>query len=174
MEVVCLDTQILYWGIIGKAAPGAESFIAPAIDFLKWLNDQDVRVVVPTIVVAEMLVPIPEYDHPDVLSKFRADWMIVEFDLRAASIFARMRYDHVVNKRMQDIRSLHPDVTKKELVADVMIIATAISHGATKLYSHNVDMRKLAEGHIVVQSFDDVQFQISMDLEIEEDEEDVQ
>src|SRR5258706_8215350 len=129
MDIVCVDTQILFWAITGKASRGAENFVAPATDFMRWLERQDVRIIIPTIVVGEMLVPIDESDHAKTLSKFKEDWMIVEYDIKAASIFARIRPDHIENKRYDDIRKILPHVTMHELEADTMIIATAIAHG---------------------------------------------
>src|SRR5258708_24067401 len=118
MDVVCIDTQILYWAIVGKAVTGSENLISPAVDFMNWLDAQDVRIIVPTIVIGELLVPINEIDHSKILDKFKEDWIIVEYDLKAASIFARIRHDHITNKRYEDIRKIHPDLTKRELVAD--------------------------------------------------------
>jgi predicted nucleic acid-binding protein len=163
MPIVCLDTQILYWAVVKKAVPGAEKLISLASDFVKWLDSQpNTTIIVPTIVVGEMLIPVPEDEHPKVLAQFRQDWMIVEYDLKAASIFAKLRREHITQKRFKDLRNLHPDTTKKELVADAMIIATAIAHGAEKLYSHNKDLRALAEGFIPTASFEDETFQRSL------------
>lgn len=163
MSIVCLDTQILYWAIVRKAVPGSEKLIPIAKDFVRWLDSQEnTAIIIPTIVVGEMLIPLPEDEHSKLLAQFTKDWMIVEYDLKAASIFARMRRDHITQKRFKELRNLHPDVTKKELVADGMIIATAIAHGAEKLYSHNRDLRILAEGYITTASFEDESFQRSL------------
>lgn len=164
MEVVCVDTQILYWAIVGKAVYGTEQLIAPATDFMEWLDQQEVRIIIPTIVIGELLVPLQEPEYIPTLAKLKQDWMIVEFDLKAAAIFAKIRNDHIVNKRYEKIRKIHPDLTKKELDADTMIIATAISHGATKLYSHNEGLRKLAQGHIIALDFEGTGYQRSLGM----------
>ncbi len=164
MSIVCLDTQILYWAIVKRAVQGSEKLVPMAVDFLKWLEKQDHTIILPTIVVGEMLIPVSPEQRPNVLAQFRKDWVIVEYDLKAATTFASMRYDHIMKKRLQDMRTMHPDLTKKELVADLMIIATAISHGADTMYSHNKDLRELAEGYIVAKDFMDENFQISMNL----------
>jgi hypothetical protein len=164
MDIVCVDTQILFWSLGGKVAKGAETIAPRAIAFMKWLDKQDVRIVIPTIVIGEMLIPVDEQDHPAVLSKLKQDWIIAEFDLRAAVIFARIRREHIQNRRYEDMRNLLPDVTKKELDADTMIIAIAIAQSATKIYSHNKNLRTLAEGHIVALSFEDENYQLSLDM----------
>lgn len=171
MDIVCIDTQILYWAVVGKATHGAESFVAQASDFMSWLDQQDVRIIIPTIVVGEMLIPIEERDIPETLSRFKEDWIIVEYDIRAALEFARIRRDHIENKRYDDIKKMLPDITKKELVADTMIIATAIAHGAVRIYSHNVGLRHLAEGHIIALSFEDETYQLGLQLKEKEDHE---
>ncbi|MBI1278920.1 MAG: PIN domain-containing protein [Anaerolineaceae bacterium] len=171
MEVVCVDTQILYWAIVGKSVRGSENLIAPATDFMKWLDKQEATIIIPTIVAGEMLVPVDENDYAKVLGKLKEDWRIVEFDLKAAAIFARIRKEHIINKRYQDIRLIHPDLTRKELDADTMIIATAISHGATKLYSHNDGLRELAKGHIIALSFEDENYQLGLNMPERENDE---
>lgn len=162
MAIICLDTQILYWGIVKKAVHGTENLIEPAGQFLKWIESQGHDIIIPTIVLGEMLIPIPDYEQGNVLVQFKRDWMVVDYDTKAALTYAKMRRDHIVQKRFKDLRHLHPDVTKKELVADAMIIATAIAHGAEKIYSHNEDFLALAEGFIVAENFLDVPFQLSL------------
>jgi predicted nucleic acid-binding protein len=169
MSVVCIDTQILYWAVVGKAAIGATKLIKPARDFMKWLEEKNHHIIIPSIVVGEMLVPVQEINVPTMLARFNEDWMVVDYDMRAARHFAQMRRDHATKKRFIDIRDLHPDITKKELVADVMIIATAIAHSADILYSHNEDLLKLADGWIVAKNFMDEQFQLSLPEEDDND-----
>ncbi len=164
MSTVCIDTQILYWSVVKKAAPGAEELMPLAGDFMKWIDANQHNVLIPTIVVGEMLIPIPDQDMPKVLEQFSADWMIVPYDLKAANIFSRLRREIIIKNRIHDIRKLHPDVTKRELSADLMIVATAIANEVDCLYSHNEDMRSIAEGFIITKNFLDENFQMSMRL----------
>lgn len=162
MAVICLDTQILYWGIVKKATRGAEHLVEPAGQFLKWLENQAHDIIIPTIVLGEMLIPIPDDEQGSVLAQFKRDWMIVDYDSQAALQYAKMRRDHIAQKRFKDLRRLHPDTTKKELVADATIIATAIAHGADKIYSHNEDFLALAQGFIPAENFINVPFQLGL------------
>lgn len=178
MSIVCIDTQILYWAIVKKAPPNSEHLIATAGEFMQWVEEKKFTVIVPTIVLGEMLVPIPKENHAQVLKQFRQDWMIVDYDVRAASIFADMRHDHIIQNRFRELRTMHPDTTKKELVADVMIIATAIAHRANTIYSHNRDLRAMAAGFIEAQSMDEIPLQMGLNFEdlpavnMEDDDED--
>jgi hypothetical protein len=45
--------------------------------------------------------------------------------------------------------------TRKELNADMMIIATALAHDATIIYSHDKALRAMADGHIIAKDFTD-------------------
>lgn len=164
MSIVCVDTQILYWSIVKKASRGAENLMPLASDFMKWLETKEHTLIIPSIIVGEMLIPIPEDEKMSVLKQFSEDWIIVEYDLKAATIYAKLRCEHIVKNRLHDIRKLHPDVTKKELVADLMIISTAIANDAEIIYSHNEDLRNMAEGYLLAKNFLDENFQTSMNL----------
>jgi predicted nucleic acid-binding protein len=168
MSVVCLDTQILFWGIRQVAARGAENLVPKAKDFLYWLEAHKIDVIVPAIVVGEMLVPIPAKEHNEVLAKFQDNWMIVDYDLKAASLFAQIRYEQNTQRLMKEIRR-NPHATRRELVADAMIIATAIAHGADKIYTHDNNLISLARDYIVAENFENVPIQMSLDLPDEEE-----
>ena len=168
MAIVCVDTHILVWSILEQGTDDGQ-LLEHAAGFMLWLEERDSKVIIPTIVLGEMLVAVPDEDRPAVLAQFNKDWMIVDYDLRAASIFAQMRRDHIRNKRFKDLRKLNPDVTRKELGADVMIIATARSYGADIIYSHDQNLLALAEGWIPAADFLDVSVQLKL-LEAPEDE----
>lgn len=162
MSVVCVDTHLLFWAIIGRATPGTERLIPHASGFMKWLEQQQAHVMIPTIVVGELLVAVPDEDRPAVLSQFSQDWLIVDYNLTAAAFFAHMRRHHIIQKRFKDLRALYPGTTRKELVADVMIIATAMAHGAEVIYSHDKSVLTLAEDFIRAEDFLDVPIQLDL------------
>jgi predicted nucleic acid-binding protein len=164
MAIVCIDTQILYWAIVKNSKSSDQHFIKLAADFMKWLDDQDHDVLIPTIVVGEMLIPVPEDLRSKVLMQFRENWMIVDYDLRAASIFAKLRSDQLTKQRFKALQELHPPLTRKELLADLMIIATAIANDAAILYSHDKPLRSMAAGYLDARDFLDENFQMSMNL----------
>ncbi len=138
---------------------------------MNWIEKQQYKVILPSIVVSELLVAVPTEDHVSVLSQLAGDYRIVPFDLVCARKFAEMRRSHIIKNRLIDL--LNPDklsATRAALKADAMIIATAIAYGAEILFSHNDDMRKMAEGFIEALGFDDVQFQRSLNLPEDESE----
>lgn len=163
MDIACIDTQILFWAIIKSPPKGNEHLVSTATDFIKWVEEQQYRVIVPSIVIAELLIPVPPEDHPTVMAQMTQDYRIIPFDLVAAQKFAELRRSHIIKNRLHHlIDSNRPGATREALKADVMIIATALVNNAKVLFSHNKDLRKLAEGYIETKSFDDVSFQRSM------------
>lgn len=46
MAVVCLDSQILVWGIKEQSSEGQEDMIPRAKAFLKWLDENNKKVVI--------------------------------------------------------------------------------------------------------------------------------
>jgi predicted nucleic acid-binding protein len=162
MRIVCLDTQVLYWGIIGKATPGQEAIIPRARDFLVALTaDGDTHIVIPSIVVGELLAFVPEAEQADVLLRLQTDWLIVDFDARAALIFGQMRANKFVQEQFQTMR-VDPAATRRALIADCLIIATAIAHDAEVLYSDDRALLRMADGWITARRFEDEPFQMRL------------
>ncbi len=162
MDVVCIDTQILSWAIVKKPPNSNPNLVHIATDFMQWVQDQNFTVIVPTIIVSELLIPVPIEDHPRLLQLLSANYRIVPFDLPSARKMAEMRQAFIIQNRLRVLLDPNrPDATKAALKADVMIIATALAHGAQALYSHNTDMRNMAKDYITAFSLDDVPFQRS-------------
>jgi len=67
MAVVCLDSQILVWGIKQQATAGQEDMIPRAKAFLKWLDDNDKKVIIPAPIITEILMPVPIEDYDKLL-----------------------------------------------------------------------------------------------------------
>ena len=162
MSVVCVDTQILYWAIEFRGTEDRQLLVF-AREFMRMLDTRGDRIIVPSIVVGEMLIPIEEGRVRFVLNQFKSDWRIVEYDLRCALQFSRMRRDHALKTRVKSLQELE-GCTRKELHADAMIIATAIANGASIIYSHDEPLRTLAEGWIEAKDFMDENIQSPMDF----------
>jgi hypothetical protein len=62
MALICFDTNILIWGIKEQSGKGQEEIIPRAKDFISSLDDET-TVLIPSIVVAEILMPIPKELH---------------------------------------------------------------------------------------------------------------
>ena len=80
MHIVCLDTQVLYWGILGKATGNQADLIPRARDFLIGLTaDEETHVIIPAIVVGELLAFVAEADQGNVLAAFQRDCDIRQY-----------------------------------------------------------------------------------------------
>jgi len=169
MRIVCLDTQVLYWAILGKAAAGSEPLIPRARDFLIGLTaNEDVQIIVPTTVLGELLAFVAEANQGNVLASFQRDWLIVDYDVRAALVFGQMRANRFVQAQFKSLQADHPDATRHALSADCMIIATAIAHSATVIYSADRHLLTLADGWIEAKRFEDESYQMRL-IDVDED-----
>jgi hypothetical protein len=80
MKIVCIDTQILSFGLVKIPPSGNEHLVYLATDFLKWVEQQNFTVILPTIVVSELLIAVPVEKHASVLKLLQRDWRIVQFE----------------------------------------------------------------------------------------------
>ena len=102
------------------------------------LQIEEATIVVPAIVVTEFLMGIAPEHHEAIMSTFRERFEIPPFDLKAASIAAKLWQAH---------RSLPIDqrLERTVLKVDVLIVATAKAFGVTHYYSNDKKSRHLAE-----------------------------
>lgn len=99
-------------------------------------NDQ---VVLPTIAVAEILVPVPTSQHGQLIAALKEVFLCAEFGDRAATIAADLwsKYKKVPTDRRYDNRHT--------MLADVKIVAAAKAVGATVFYTNDESCQKLAD-----------------------------
>lgn len=147
MSLICFDNHVLIWGIKEQAKEGQEDKIFLAKRFIDSLND-DVFVLIPSIVMAEYLIPIPPELHAMVINLFRKQFIIAPFDALAASKFSLIWQK---NKPTDEAKQLIKDyATRAELRADSMIVATAVARKAECIYSHDKWVKAFAKGFIDV------------------------
>lgn len=87
MSLICFDTHVLIWGIKEEAKEGQEDRIPLTKRFIDKLSADD-NVLIPSIVMAEFLIPIPSKQHAMVINLFKKKFIIAPFDALAASKFA--------------------------------------------------------------------------------------
>lgn len=154
MELVCLDTHILIWGIKEEAEPGQEDMIPKAKSFLKWLEDNKAKVFVPAVVVAELLMRVPPEEHGRMLDFFRRNFITPPFDTVAASCFAKIwqkkASNDIIKKLKKDL-----SITREKMKIDFQIVAIAVTRRASCIYSYDPGMLKFAEGFIPVEKIPD-------------------
>lgn len=145
MRLVTLDTNVVIWGLKQDASPGQEHMIPRTRNFLQSLDAQGDSILLPSVVVGELLTQQQEDDHPLFLALLERSFQIGAFDLRAASEFA------LIWSARRDMNAAPAVVgTREKTKVDMMLIATAISHGATCIYSEDSDISILADNRIAV------------------------
>ena len=147
MSLICFDNHVLIWGIKEQAKEGQEDKISLAKRFIDKLGDDD-NVLIPSIVMAEFLIPIPPELHATVINLFNKNYIIAPFDALAASKFSLIWQ---TNKPAETAKQLIKDyATRAELRADSMIVATAVAWKAECIYSYDKWVKTFAKGFIEV------------------------
>jgi predicted nucleic acid-binding protein len=147
MNLVCVDSHLLIWGIKSEATLGQEKMIPIAKGFIKHLNDEHTKVMIPSIVVAEFLLKIPPTAFQTITNLIDMNFMVVSFDAKAACKFAE-----IWQQRFNEVKhSLTEPKTRDALKADSMIVATAVANNAQCLYSHDEGVKSFAKGYIPVE-----------------------
>jgi len=164
MPLVCLDTQVIIWGIKEQATSGQEDMVAKAKAFIESLDGDEVQALIPAMVVAELLMKIPYSLHPMVNNLFQQSFIVAPFDLQASSIFGKIwqenKEDGLTEKLMES-----ESASRSELKTDCFIVATAVAQGAECIYSHDVKLAKYAAGHIQVREIPTIRTQTKLDFD---------
>jgi predicted nucleic acid-binding protein len=145
-KVVCLDTQILIWGLKKQAKPEQQDEIAKAEYFLKKCDEEKTAIIIPSVVIAELLAGIPLAEHGAFLGLVNKRFMIASFDLPAAAIYGEY---------FESWRAAHPDSSFREegfsrvkFKVDHMILAIAVTRDANCLYTNDDELIAHSNGRI--------------------------
>ena len=146
-RIVCIDTNILVWGIRKEGPPDLKQY---ADYFFNQLdNDKDdkgrsnAQVMVPTVVLTEFITPVKSSEERDkLIAELGKRFLIEPFDARDAALAATLWH---YGKTNRDRQNAPKDGQRAILRADTMIIATAKGHGATEFYSEDDDARAMAQ-----------------------------
>jgi predicted nucleic acid-binding protein len=112
---------------------------------MRMLDEQKAKVIIPSVVIAELLAGVEPQKHTKLLAEFNEHFFCPSFDIQAAPLAAKLwQFEH-------GLRNVQPGLPKDQrsprnvLKADTMIIATAKLAGASVFYSHEARCRRLAE-----------------------------
>jgi predicted nucleic acid-binding protein len=156
MNLVCFDTNIIIWGVKRQATPGQEENIEKAEFLISMCDENDIKIMVPAVVVAEILCALEPRFHGAVSELMQRRFIVLPFDTRAALHFA----DIWRNKRQSRQES---GMSRHEMKADFMITAIAVAGGASCIYSEDPGLKKFAQDYIDVKSLPPVQKQMSIE-----------
>jgi predicted nucleic acid-binding protein len=167
MKLVCVDNHPLIWGIREYAADGQEVMIHRTKAFFEECRKSKTIIMVPSIVVGELLTAIEPKHHPLIINLLKSSFQILPYDTQASALFAKLWREKKESGLVDDIK-YELQATRQELKADCMIVATAIAKKAAVIYSHDKKLKKFANGNIDVREIPALEYQESLDVELEE------
>ncbi len=142
---VGIDSMVLIWGLKKPHHKGKKSTTqnVPEMQRRSWilleqLHTAKETIIVPTVAVAEVLLGIELKDHGTFVAELQERYFIPPFDLSAMALAARLWQAH---RRLPKAEQIERACLK----ADVMIVATAKVAGASKFYSYEPKVQKLAQ-----------------------------
>lgn len=145
--IYCIDSNIFIWGIKRAPSQGQESMIARAEYLFQWMDENKHQVMIPTIVLAEVLAPEPLEKYPVLMEKISKNFMVVDFDARAAS-----RYGQLFMNRLDEVKKVakENEIEKQKMKIDHLIISCALVHGASCIYSNDIGLKAFGNNFIEV------------------------
>lgn len=156
---VCLDTHIFIWGVLKTADLGREHLIPKAKKFLEYLSLNKIIAVVPSVVLAELLMSVPPEEYEVFISQFSQSYHIVPFGIIEAMYFGKIWHaknsDETLKEIKEDLKALGI-AAKSKIKFDMQIVATALARKCSKIISHDDYLKKIAEGFIKVEEIPDV------------------
>lgn len=128
---------MLVWGV--RQTGGTPTQLKRARWLFELLNGENAQIVVPAIVLAEFLVPIPEPERFATASRIASRFLVFPFDVACVTIAASLfvwGLEHGKKGR--------PNV-RNVLRSDAYIVATAKIAGVERFYSHDKGCLKMAK-----------------------------
>ncbi len=162
MRLICLDNHALIWGIKEQAKEGQEDMIPRTKAFIESINNDETSVLIPSVVVAEFLMPVPPALHAMVINLFNKNFIIAPFDALAASKFSLVSQTYKPPEEAKEL--IKNEATRAELKADTMIVATAVARKADCIYSHDNWLKVLAKNFIEVKEIPFIPQQLKQEL----------
>lgn len=150
---ICIDTQIVIWGVQRKAEPPCDSMVLKAETFLRQLDASGERIIIPTPVIWEYLIGVPEPHHEATLAVFSKRFRVCPFDAKAARTAAELWRTVEGDLTPEEVKRLGG---RNRLKVDCQIVAVALDHDAEAIYSYDHGMPKFADGRIAVRPLPDV------------------
>lgn len=163
MSLVCLDTNILVWGIKKTASPGQEHMVQWAVNFLEWLDENKKKIIIPVPIVSELLVPIPDHEHEKFLALLNEKFRVVPVDVVAAVKTAQIWSSKKDNEELKRYRDENR-ISRESMKFDFQIASVAITRKAECIYSHDPHIKKFVGDLISVREMPDIGKQGMLEL----------
>ena len=152
-NIVCLDSQIVIWGIKNQSSPEQVAMIEKTREFLDQLAEKGIQILMPTIVIAEILIPEPLDNQISILNIITKNFIIGDLTIPIAQKFARL---FSANKNLQDLLKEQENLRKDKMKFDHIIVATALHYGASCIYSYDLHLKSFANNKIEVREIPEI------------------
>ena len=140
MAIVCVDTNVLIWGVKQECTPGQEDLLERAKHLLKQCQAAKDRVIVPAIVIGELLANLPLDTHEVFLRAIRdSSLVVVPYDLNTARLNAKIWQEQRPWEKLKEA-----GLSKQAVKTDVLIVATALAQRCNVLYTQDRGVYNLA------------------------------
>ena len=148
MAIVCLDTSIVIWGILGQGKVEDEPKREKAVYLLETLQQRKDRVLLPAIVLAEVVAKMSPQDRREVVSRLSSACELVPFDAASALEFSAVRAVGM-GKHSREF-------PRREISLDSLIVAICKRHDVQTLYTDDNKLRKIAAHFMRVEGLPDI------------------
>lgn len=148
MPNIVFDNHVLIWGIKEQATLGQEDMIPAAKKLLQLARDENWNVILPTVILAEFLTPIPVSQQPMALNMITGLFKTVSFCPPSSGRFAKVWADRVEKGIVDQLKQ--DEVGKHDIKFDCLIVATAIQNNVDCIYSNDAGLARFAEGLVMV------------------------
>jgi len=142
-NIICLDTNILVWGIQQVALPQYQDRIERTQLLFQQLHQDKAEIIIPSVVLSEFLMGIEKIEVAKYFKEINKFCKIYSFDTAVAfklsEIFQNIKQDGLYEELKNEGR------TKQCIKFDSMIIATAIIQRASIIYTYDGGVKKIAE-----------------------------
>ncbi len=155
MSIICLDTNIVVWGIQKQSTPDRRENIPKAETLLNQLEANRDHVIIPAPVFAELLMGCNPTDTPKVMKEISRRTRIVPFDVPASIEFGKI----YINK--WGLREEF-GIQREKMKIDMMVLAVAVAQKASCIYSEDGDIHKLGKEIIEVRRMPSIALQGSL------------
>ncbi|MHA4736993.1 ferrochelatase [Dyadobacter sp. MSC1_007] len=143
--IYAIDAHPFIWGVKKQSHENQTDFIRKAEEFFKWADYHKHIVLMPTVVVAEVLVPETDEEVDRYLKIIGDRFFVPDFDKNTAKIYSR-----ILHGRMDEIKKNYQaiEITKQQMKIDHIIVATARAHRAESIVTYDNGLITFAKGII--------------------------
>jgi len=118
---------------------------------LEYLYEQRAKIIIPTIVFSEMLIPLDAIERRKLEARIMKRFQLAPFDVVVAAKHADVWHPSRVKVIFPEYKNDDGESIKHKLRTDSMVVATGLAQNADAIISEDNDFRKLSQGLILVQ-----------------------